>query len=98
MKNIPLDSPGLILQEEFMGPYNITPYKLCKETGIDKMTLSGILNEKKRITPKVALKISKFFGMSDRFFINLQSDYDVRILKKEIKSDLDSIKRFEVAC
>lgn len=88
---IEIEHPGVILKEEFMEPYNVSAYRLSKETGIDKMTLSGILRGSRNITPKTALKLSKFFGLSEKFWINLQTDYDLRIAKHDLYKDLDEI-------
>ncbi len=94
MKNkerIKVEHPGIILKEEFMGPYGISAYRLSKETGIDKMTLSAILKGKRIVSPITALKISKFFGLSERYWINLQSDYDLRMAKSKILEELSNI-------
>lgn len=58
------------------------------------MTLNAILNGKRSITTNTALKISKFFGLSERFWINLQSDYDIRIAKHKLAAELDGIQTF----
>ncbi len=90
-KQIEIEHPGIILKEEFMEPYSVSAYRLAKETGIDKMTLSGILRGLRTITPQTALKLSKFFGLSEKFWINLQTDYDLRITKHKLSKDLDKI-------
>ncbi len=89
---IEVEHPGIILKEEFMDPYGISAYRLAKETGIDKMTLSAILKGKRAISSITALKISKFFGLSERYWINLQSDYDLRIAKHKIIKELTNIQ------
>ncbi len=93
MKNnfIEVEHPGIILKEEFMEAYGVTAYRLAKETGIDKMTLSGILNGTRVITPISGLKLAKFFGLSERFWINLQLDYDTRKARSKIAGELDKI-------
>jgi len=94
MKNntrIEVEHPGVILKEEFMEPYGILAYRLTKETGIDKMTLSNILKGTRAITPITALKISKYFDLSERYWINLQSDYDLRMAKRKILGELSNI-------
>jgi len=90
-ERIEVEHPGIILKEEFMDPYEISAYRLTKETGIDKMTLSAILKGKRTISPITALKISKFFGLSERYWINLQSDYDLRMAKHKILGELANI-------
>lgn len=91
-KQIELEHPGVILKEEFMEPYNVSAYRLAKETGINKMTLSGILRGLRTITPQTALKLSKFFGLSEKFWTNLQTDYDLRMAKHKICKELDRIQ------
>ena len=88
---IEVEHPGIILKEEFMEPYGVTAYKLVQETGIDKMTINGILKGIRKITPVTGLKLSKFFGLSERFWINLQADYDTRKAKLQIADDLNDI-------
>lgn len=88
---IEVEHPGIILKEEFMEPYGVTAYRLVKETGIDKMTLSGILKGTRAITPVSGLKLAKFFGLSERFWINLQLDYDTRKARSKIAGELDKI-------
>ncbi len=90
-ERIELEHPGIILKEEFMEPYEVSAYRLSKETEIDKMTLSGILRGKRVITPTTALKLSRFFGLSERFWINLQADYDLRIAKRKLGKKLEKI-------
>lgn len=93
-KKIKVEHPGIILKEEFLEPYGISAYQLAKKTGIDKMTLNAILKGKRAITPNTALKISKFFGLSERFWINLQSDYDIRMAKQKLVGELERIHTF----
>ncbi len=90
-EKIKVESPGIILKEEFMEPFGISAYRLSKETGIDKMTLSGILKGKRSISTVTALKISKYFGLSERYWINLQTDYDLRVAKRKIFAELSKI-------
>ncbi len=90
-RKIEAEHPGLILKEEFMESYGVSAYRLAKETGIDKMTLNRILKGKRAFSPKTALKISKFFGLSERFWINLQSDHDFRTAKNNLEDELKEI-------
>ncbi len=92
---IEVEHPGKILKEEFMEPCGVSPYKLAKETGIDKMTLSFILKGTRAITPVTALKLSKFFGLSSNYWVYLQADYDVRMAEIKIGEDLGKIKTLE---
>ncbi len=69
--------PGQMLREDFLEPLDITPYKLAKGTGLSAIHVSEILNGKRRITPLTAMLLGKFFGMSPRFWLNLQNRYDL---------------------
>ncbi len=87
-----MSHPGIILKREFMSPYGITAYRLSKDAKIDNMTISEIIRGKRSITTKTALKLAKYFGVSESFFINLQKEYDLRLVRKHIAKELESIR------
>jgi addiction module HigA family antidote len=70
--------PGEILQLEFLEPLNITPYRLSKDIGVAQTRISEILAFKRSITADTALRLSRYFGNSAQFWLNLQSRYDIR--------------------
>lgn len=74
LKNI---HPGEILQEEFLQPLNISAYKLAKDIEIPQTRISEILKGNRRITADTALRLSKYFGNSAKFWLGLQDDYDI---------------------
>ena len=84
MRTIPPIHPGAILLEEFMRPLEITQYRLAKEINVPETRIAAILKGKRRITPDSALRLSRYFHMSDRFFSNLQSHYDIEIDKMKL--------------
>ena len=88
---IPLEHPGIFLKEEFMEPFNITAYRLAKETGLTAMTISEIIRGKRGISTKVGLKLSKFFGMSEGYFARLQLQYDIDRIKESDSEELKKI-------
>jgi antitoxin HigA-1 len=90
-KLIPLEHPGVFLKEEFMDPLNVTAYRLAKETRVSAMTISEILRGKRGISPKVGLKLSKFFGMSEGYFVRLQIQYDIDRIKESDGEELKKI-------
>jgi addiction module HigA family antidote len=92
LKNI---HPGEILKEEFLLPMDITAYKLAKETGIPQTRVSGILHEKRRITVDTAIRFSRFFGTSSKFWLGLQEDYDLEEELKNKKDEFEKIKRYQ---
>lgn len=92
LKNI---HPGEILKEEFLDPLGISAYKLSKETFIPQTRISEILKGKRRITADTAIRLSRFFGTSDKFWLGLQDDYDLEEEKSLKKSEFDSIIQIE---
>jgi addiction module HigA family antidote len=92
LKNI---HPGEILKEEFLDALRISAYKLSKETFIPQTRISEILNGKRRITADTAIRLSRFFGTSDKFWLGLQDDYDLEEEKSLKKSEFDSIIQIE---
>lgn len=74
LKNI---HPGEILEQEFLIPMGITAYKLAKETFIPQTRISEIINQRRRITADTAIRFSKFFGTSAKFWLGLQNDFDI---------------------
>ena len=69
--------PGEILKEEFLLPLGISAYRLAKDTFLPQTRISEILKGKRRITADTALRFSKFFGTSAKFWLGLQADYDL---------------------
>lgn len=92
LKNI---HPGEILKEEFLDAMGISAYKLSKETFIPQTRISEILKGKRRITADTAIRLSRFFGTSDKFWLGLQDDYDLEEEKSLKKSEFDSIIQIE---
>ncbi|MDR4499810.1 MAG: HigA family addiction module antitoxin [Candidatus Scalindua sp.] len=81
--------PGEILMEEFLKPLGISQYKLAKDINVPARRINEIVQGKRSITPDTALRLSRFFGLSERFWINLQSRYDLEIEKDKLKYRLD---------
>jgi len=84
-KKLDLITPGTILREEFMEPMGITAYKLGKEIKVQQTAISQIIKGSRRITVDMALRLSRYFGNSAQFWLNLQNHYDLEseIEKKE---------------
>jgi addiction module HigA family antidote len=85
--------PGEILKEEFLIPLNISAYRLSKETFIPQTRISEIVKGNRRISADTALRLSKFFGTSAKFWLGLQDDYDIEeeLIKKE--KEINRIKK-----
>ena len=76
-KKLTLISPGTILYEEFMEPLGITAYKLSKEIKAPQTAVSQIIRGNRRISVDMALRLSRYFGNSAQFWLNLQNYYDL---------------------
>lgn len=82
--------PGEILMEEFLKPMGISQYRLAKDINVPARRINEIVHGKRSITPDTALRLSMFFGLSERFWINLQARYDLEIEKDRLKNRLDA--------
>lgn len=95
MKRLKNIHPGEILQEEFLIPFGLSAYKLSKDIGIPQTRVSEILKGNRRITADTALRLSKYFGNSAKFWLGLQDDFDIEE-EEQIKSkEFDSIEQFQ---
>ena len=81
---IKLTHPGQILHQEFMQPLKISSYRLAKDISVPLTRITNIVKGKRAISPETALLLSAYFGMSERFFINLQAYYDMEIAKENL--------------
>lgn len=89
--------PGEILMEEFLSPMGITAYKLAKDTAIPQTRVSEIIHGRRRITADTALRFSKYFGTTAKFWLGLQDDFDLEEEQHLIFSELDSIKTLQIS-
>lgn len=94
MKRLKNIHPGEVLLEEFLAPLGITAYRLSKDTGIPQTRISAIVKGYRRITADTALRFSKYFGNSAKFWLGLQDDFDIEEENLLLKSALDAIPRF----
>lgn len=94
-KRIPTPTVSQILREEFLDPLEVTPYRLAKELHVSTSTVLEILHDKRKISVDMSLRLAKFFGMSDKFWINLQNDLEIRKQKEKLKLKLDSIQTLQ---
>ena len=97
MEKLPNIHPGEVLQEEFLIPLNITPYRLAKETNIPQTRVSEIIKGNRRITADTALRLSQFFGNSAKFWLGLQDDFDIENELVGKQSEFKGVKRFVAA-
>lgn len=85
--------PGEILFYEFLEPLKITAYRLSKDLKIPQTRISEIVKGNRRITADTALRLSKYFGNSAKFWLGIQDDYDIEEEKENKKKILQEIKR-----
>ncbi len=81
--------PGEILFEEFLKPLKISQYRLAKDISVPPRRLNEIVHGKRSITADTALRLSRYFGLSERFWLNLQSRYDLEIEKDRLKGRIE---------
>jgi addiction module HigA family antidote len=90
LKNI---HPSEILSEVFLGPLEITPYRLCKDTGIPQSRISEIINGTRGVSAGTALRLARYFGNTPDFWLNLQTAYDVEeVQRREGKAIAAQVK------
>ena len=80
-----------ILLEEFMEPMGISAYRLAQEIHVPVSRVQDILHDRRKITADTSLRLARFFGVTDRYFLDLQNDIDVRELKLALDADIKSI-------
>ena len=81
--------PGQILLEEFLKPMSISQYKLAKDINVPPRRINEIVHGLRAITPDTALRLSRYFGLSERFWINLQTRYDLEAEKDRLQDRLE---------
>jgi addiction module HigA family antidote len=93
MKTDYIETPtiGDIMREEFLEPLGITPYRLSKELKVSTSSVLDLLHGKRKITVEMALRLSKFFGNSYQFWLNLQNELEVRETSKRMEAVLETI-------
>ena len=89
MKLLPVH-PGEILLEEFLNPMNISQYQLAKAINVPARRINEIVHGKRSVTPDTGLRLSRYFGLSERFWLNLQMQYDLEKTKDQLQIRLDS--------
>lgn len=80
-----------ILSEEFMLPFGISAYRLAREIHVPVSRIQDILHDRRKITADTSIRLGKFFGVSDRYFLDIQDDIDIRNTKVQIMEEIQSI-------
>ncbi len=86
--------PGEILNYEFLEPFEITAYRLSKDLKIPQTRISEIIKGNRRITADTALRLSKYFGNSAKFWLGIQDDYDIEEEKENKAKELNEIIKY----
>ena len=92
METIPPIQPGEILMEEFLEPLEVSQNRLAVAIGVPPRRINEIVHGKRRITADTALRLARYFGTTDRFWLNLQTYYDLEVEKDQLGNTLDQIE------
>lgn len=92
MKQLPNIHPGEVLKEEFLVPMGISAYKLAKDTFIPQTRVSTIIKGRRGITADTALRLSKYFGTTAKFWLGLQADYDLEEEQRDKGDEIAAIR------
>ena len=95
-KRIALTSPGEMLREEFLKPMGLTNYRLAKEIDVPAQRIGDIIAGKRGITADTDLRLCRFFGLTDGWWLRLQGDYDTRLARAALAKKLAKIKPWSV--
>jgi len=89
-----LEAPSLgeILVGEFLEPMGITPYRLSKYLNVSTRTVLDLIHDRRRLSVEMALRFSKYFGNTYKFWLNLQNEIEIREAKKKLEKDLAKIQ------
>ena len=88
-RKLPLIHPGEVLLEEFLKPLEISQYRLAKDISVPPRRINEIVHGKRSITADTALRLARYFGTSERFWLNLQTRYDLEVEKERLGRRLE---------
>ena len=91
MEYITTPTVSEIVREEFMEPLGISAYRLAQAINVPASRVQDILHDRRKITADTSLRLAKFFGVSDRYFLDLQNDIDIRNLKIQLANEISKI-------
>ncbi|WP_283588499.1 HigA family addiction module antitoxin [Limosilactobacillus viscerum] len=86
-----------ILKEEFMEPLNISAYFLAKHINVPTSRIQDLLHDRRQVTIDTSIRLGRFFGVSDLYFVKLQNDIDLRNAELQKKDEYDQIKQYQQA-
>lgn len=85
--------PGKILKKKFLEANGISAYRLSMEIGISQMTISRIVRGERGISVEMAVRLAKYLNTTPQYWLELQNEYDIEVVKNELKDELKSIKK-----
>ncbi len=92
MTHITPITPGELLRDEFLEPMGITPYRLAKDIHVPATRIGEILNRGRAITADTDLRLCRYFGLSEGYFLRAQMAHDLDALKQTLKDELETIE------
>ena len=92
MAKLPNVHPGEVLLEEFLKPMQISQNKIARDIGVPPRRINEIVHGKRAITADTALRLSKYFAVSESFWMGLQADYDLEEARKELGRKLERVR------
>lgn len=96
-EHIEIPMMGEILREEFMEPLHLSAYRLARDIHVPVSRIQDILHGRRKITADTSVRLGKYFGLSSRYFLNLQDDIDVRNVESDLGAKLDAVRTLEYA-
>lgn len=94
MKQIKTPKISEILKEEFMIPLHLSAYRLAKDIGVPTSRIQDILHDRRKITAETSIRLGIYFGLSEKYFLNLQNDIDIREAKNLMGDAFKSIVQY----
>ena len=94
-KRLDAITPGELLKEEFLDPMGISQYRLAKEIGVPAGRIGQIVSGKRAITADTDLRLCRFFGLSDGYWLRAQAAYDTEVAREKISSELKAIRTWK---
>ena len=91
-KRRPPVHPGEILRHEFLDDLGITPYRLARDIGVPPNRITGIINGTRAITAETALRLARYLNVSAELWMNLQTDYDLELARRERGAEIRKIR------
>ncbi len=85
-----------ILYEEFMAPMNLSAYRLAQEIHVPVSRIQDILHDRRKITADTSLRLARYFGVSDKYFLDIQNDIDIRELKASMSAEIAAIQPYSI--